>query len=125
MRQQDNAKHRKDKNEKDRLKKFLDATMQGPLYICISCHGRLFKISVRNFTEAMAKAIDEKIPITNCIADMNILTMVVTECSNSIKPPTYKQNELKVGSRFICETCWKYLKAGKLPPTSVMNSLKL
>ena len=26
LRQQDNAKHRKDKNEKDRLKKFLDAT---------------------------------------------------------------------------------------------------
>ena len=122
---QKNAKYRKDENEKDRLKKFLDATMQGPLYICISCHGRLFKISVRNFTEAMAKEIEEKIPIKNCIADMDILTMVVTENSNSIMTPAYKQNKLQVGSRFICETCWRYLKAGKLPPCSVMNSLAL
>ena len=125
LKRQKNAQYRKDENEKDRLKKFLDATMHGPLFICISCHGRLFKISVRNFTEAMAKEIEEKIPIKNCIADMDILTMVVTENSNSIMTPAYKQNKLQVGSRFICETCWRYLKAGKLPPCSVMNSLAL
>ena len=37
----------------------------------------------------------------------------------------FKKNKLEVGERFICETCPRYLKEGKLPPKSFKNSLEL
>ena len=36
-----------------------------------------------------------------------------------------RRKELEVGERFICETCLRYLKEGKLPPKSFKNCLEL
>ena len=37
------ARQRDDKNQVDRLKHFQETTMFGPLFICISCHGKMFR----------------------------------------------------------------------------------
>merc|ERR1711923_464494 len=59
-----------------------------------------------------------------CI-DLEAITTVVTKSRNINWPSEYKEDGLEVGSRFICETCLRYLKDGKLPPRSFKNSLEL
>ena len=41
------AKHRSDETEDNRLRNFLDASMYGPIFICICCHGKMFKTNVQ------------------------------------------------------------------------------
>merc|ERR1712029_954054 len=67
----------------------------------------------------------EKIPLERCIVDMNVVTKVQTEQHYLRVPATYKNNKGEVGTRFICETCLRYLKNGKIPPSCVMNQLRL
>ena len=117
--------YRSDESEYGRLRNFLDATMYGPIFICISCHGKMFRTNVQIYTAGIAKEISEKIPIESCIADENLATMVATTNRNTTLPVPYKNNILKIGSIFICNNCYKYLNLGKLPPSSVKNSLEL
>ena len=55
-----------------------------------------------------------------CIEDKNQVSKVETEISQGKTTGT-----IKSGSVFICKTCVRYLKAGKIPPSSVKNSLEL
>ena len=98
--------------------------MYGPLFLCISCHGKMFRNGVRIFTDSLQKEIDKKILLEDCIADFEVVTKVVTEHKKS-KMPLQLRNDMEVGTKFICDTCHTYLKDGKLPPSSVMNSLQL
>ena len=113
------------KNEKSRLRNFLEATLCGPQFICISCHIKFFKHGVQFFTEDLIKEIEEKISIENCIADMKVITRVMIEAKHVNIPSPHKKMKLDVGSRYICKTCVGYLKKGKMPPSSAMNSLIL
>ena len=63
---------RKVENEEHRLKAFRRSIMYGPIFVCISCHMKLFRIGVVEFTE---------FAINNCISDINVTTKVVTENS--------------------------------------------
>ena len=72
------AKYRNDESEDGRLRNFLDATMYGPIFICVCCHGKMFKTNVQFFTDETIKKIKEKIPIESCIVDVNLVTNVVT-----------------------------------------------
>ena len=98
--------------------------MYGPMFVCVSCQGKMFRCSVKILTNRVVEQIDQKIPIEDCI-DFDAVTKVITESRNVIFPPLFKKNELEVGERFICETCLRYLKGGKLPPKSFKNSLEL
>ena len=85
----------------------------------------MFKHSVQEFTDQLMKHLDQKIPLTTVIADMNILTRVITEYPNNPWSSANKKKKDKIGTRYICTYCVSYLKSGKMPPTCVMNSLQL
>merc|ERR1712107_620982 len=84
----------------------------------------MFRCSIRVLTDKVIEQIEKKMTIEDCI-DLEVITTVVTERENINWPSQHKKNDLTVGTRFICETCLKYLKDGKLPPKSFKNSLKL
>ena len=119
------AKHRKTESAADRLKEFREATMLGPIFICISCHMKLFKTNVRECTQDLLDTIDAKIPLSDCIHDLNVFTYIELEYSHLRVPASYKLSTDYAKKRYICNTCCTYLKKGKLPPVSVMNGLSL
>ena len=44
-----------DKDAYDRLRSFRESTMCGPVFVCVSCHGKMFKVAVQKFTENVAE----------------------------------------------------------------------
>ena len=126
---ENNRKWKDDQRNSDtaagRLKQFRMATMFGPIFTCISCHIKHFKSNVREFTNNVMATIEAKIPLKDCIADMNVITKVQIEHHNLRIPESSKDSREEFGKRYICETCLKHLKNGKLPPSSVMNGLQL
>ena len=120
----ESKKLQQDKTEVDRLRRFQESVMYGPLFVCVSCHGKMFRCSVKILTNRLVQQIDDRIPIQDCI-DFDVVTKVVTESRHVSLPPMFKNSQLEVGERFICETCLRYLKKGELPPKSFKNSLEL
>ena len=120
----ESKKLRHDKNEVDRLRRFQEAVMYGPMFVCCSCHGKMFRCTVKILTNKIIEQIDDKIPIEDCI-DLDVVTKVVTESRHCNWPSMFKKSQLEVGERFICDTCLRYLKVGKLPPRSHKNGLEL
>ena len=118
------AKNEQDDPDTVQLKAFRDQTMMGPVFICVSCHGKMFRVAVQKFTEDIEAEIDEKIAITECIANVNLITKVEIKSSKNEAPNSFQRNKT-IGERFICKTCLNYLRKGKLPPSSVMNNLQL
>ena len=112
------AKQRECNNELDRLKNFRDATMYGPIFLCISCHIKCFKTNVQLFKKDLIHQKYHKC-IGDCIDDENLKTRL------QVKMPNTSMIKDHVGETFICKNCVKYLKKGTIPPSSVMNSLKL
>ena len=112
-------RHRLVENEEQRLKLFLEDSLYGPVFICLSCHQRHFKTNVQIFS---ADAI--KMPLETCIIDMQPLRNVnFGQVITSKKEG--EEEKLKNQPHFICKTCLGYLKKNKLPPHSVMNGLEL
>ena len=119
------VKHRRiGTGSKNRLNRFREDIMYGPLFICICCHGKLFRHSVKDFTDQLKKQIDMKIPIASVIADMNVVTRVITEYPNN-PWSTANKKKTDIGTKYICTYCVGYLRCGKMPPTCVMNCLQL
>lgn len=112
-------------SSKSRLNRFREDIMYGPLFICICCHGKIFRHGVQEFTEKLMKQIGLKIPLHCVIADMNVLTRIVTEYPHNPWSSANKKKKDDIGTRYICSYCVSYLKCGKMPPTCVMNSLQL
>ena len=108
-----------------RLSKFREDTMYGPLFICISCHGQMFRHSVQEFTDQVMKQINGRIPLKSVIADMNVLTRIVTEYPHNPWSSYNKKKKDDIGTRYICSYCVSYLRSGNMPPTCAMNSLQL
>ena len=63
-----NLKLRQDKSEVDRLRRFQESVMYGPMFLCVSCHGKMFRCSVIILTNRIVQQIDQKIPIQDCIS---------------------------------------------------------
>ena len=107
------AKLRRVDGEEDRLYNFRVATLFGPVFHCISCHERKFQTSVQNFNERIRKKVGNKIPLEECIYNLDLTSGPVKKGEDSPK-------------KWICKTCLNsYLLKGKLPPNSVMNGLKI
>ena len=113
-----------EKSDLDRVREFRDQTMFGPIFVCVSCHGKMFKASVQKFTKKLAEEINEKIELETCIIDQNLMTKVEIDYIGYKEPDSFSKEKL-VGESFICKTCLNYLRRGKLPPSSVMNNLQL
>ena len=114
----------------DRLKQFRLATMIGPSYICVCCHGLRFKQSVGKLTDKLESKIDLIFPDPekDWISDRNLVSNIHIEWVNVDVPAEFKNSDGYAGGgyRYICKTCQMYLiKKKRLPPCAVMNGLQL
>ena len=100
-------------NESDRLKKFLEDTLFGAVFICLCCQQKHFQTNIQIFTPKVREGI--KIPLKECIEKMKMTY-------GSMSSPKLPQN---AQDQFICKTCLGYMKKRKVPPTSAMNGLRL
>ena len=82
----ESKKLRQDNSDVDRLRRFQEAVMYGPMFVCVSCHGKMFRCSVKILTNRIVAQIDKKIAIQDCI-DFDMVTKVVTESRNVNWPP--------------------------------------
>lgn len=112
-------KHRKIETAEDRLRAFRRATMFGPVFTCISCHIKHFESAVIIFTDKLADEIDAKIPLKECIYDINLVSKV---CRVKEGCQDWEKTDFK---KWICKTCVRHLRKGNLPCQSVMNNLQL
>ena len=113
------AKFRECNNEMDRLMNFRESTMYGPIFVCISCHIKCFISNVQLFNSDIIENDKFKqlgLTMKDCIEDVDLKSGVKTIYDGKVK---------KNRSKFICKTCLGYFKKGKIPPSSVKNSLEL
>ena len=68
----------------------------------------MFNLNVREFTNAVVAHFEEKVPLAQCIVDLNVITKVQTEPHYLRIPATFKNKEGDVGKRFI--SFWKIIK---------------
>ena len=118
------AKKKVDEGEFQRQKRFREATKFAAIFVCVSCHIKMFLGSVQEFTDNIKNKIKKHFPdLSVCIADQNI-TMKVNLQVMSNNNPKNADNEISQRT-YICKNCFSYLKRGKLPPMSVKNNLEL
>ena len=97
------VKLRKVRGEEDRLYKFRQATLYGPIFVCVSCHQRTNRSNVQAFNENCRAKIAKKIPLERCMYEQNLTSGPVMKGDDDRKP-------------WICKTCYNsYLLKGKLP----------
>ena len=95
-----------------RQEKFFQTVKYGPIFICICCHRKLFETGVKEIKD-MRVFIEELDMIRECLFDDVI-------GSESLRSDFFVMN-----SYFVCLTCDKYIKRGKLPPMSNQNKLSV
>ena len=107
------------------MKDFLASSVLGPVFICISCHIKMFRSNVVVFSESLQEELDKKMKLDQFIIDMDVFSKVKIEHANLNMPVNYKQGENYEKERYICQTCVRHVKKGNLPPSCVMNGLSL
>ena len=102
---------------KERLKRFREKTQYGPIFVCSSCHQKLFEHEVvqlektfqdevnRTYDGASEKYIDHKVPISLFIKEGSIIT--------------------RKESNYICKSCKRFISKGKMPKLNKNNGLKV
>ena len=99
--------------EKKRLKRFRQITMYNAIFTCICCQRNLFECNITKFTNKLCIEIETKKP--------GLYLRAVEIIGSS----PIMVNVNGIGSAYICLACKRHLKAGKLPPMSTMNGLKI
>ena len=108
-----NRKYKQEKKDKEkcydatmRRKKFLEAVVRGPIFLCSCCHQMLYKKSVTIITEKMREKIGNK--------------------SEEVYNTYLRFETISVeGKYYLCSTCRYTLSAGKIPAMAVANGLNL
>ena len=120
-------KKRKTENSVDRRRQFELFTMLGPVFICVCCHMKMFRHSVKILTKEMEAKIDAlMLDVCDWIQDRSLRTKVSIKWPNLKVPAAYKNSEnYGQGERFICSTCQGKLMKKKLPSVAVKNNLEL
>ena len=111
-----------------RLKAFLQGTMHNAIFICTCCHVRCFQSNVIQFTNVIQDKISSKNPsiLQKCIPKEQILSKFQTQHSHEKWSDSFRDEEKKkMGKKYICNTCLKYLKNNKMPPSCVKNGLEI
>ena len=100
-------------SEKKRLRKFKRSTMFNAIFTCLCCQRNLFECNVSQFTTQLLAEIETKKPgIYEKAIEMVNSTPITVNVNGSEES-------------YICIACKKHLKAGKLPPMSAKNGLKI
>ena len=115
------AKSRKIETQNERLKAFLEATLYGCIFICISCHRKCFETNVQEYTEKIGMAIHKARP--GLVEEATGGCLVRTLIHKPKRDRKLTSNE--TGMTYICLTCKSHLIKGKLPPMAVGNRLQL
>ena len=104
-------KHRKVETRSDRLREFREATKYNAIFLCICCQQRMFESNVRLYTDKLRNEINgiKHDHVDSCVEDV-------------LKTKTFIGGE---GYDYICLTCVRHMKRGKVPPMSAMNRLQL
>ena len=119
IQESDKSRHknsRQSKSEVDRLKRFNKAVIFGPIFVCSSCEQKMFRDNVTKIDEKFEKLIDSISP--------ELFKETIPE---KLRLSIDLEHNGKVTDNlsFICNTCKKYLKWGKIPPMSAANNLRL
>jgi hypothetical protein len=88
----------------ERLRRFRHAVKYGAIFVCSSCHQRLFENGVTLITERFKQEIEIRNP---------------GNYDNSVEE--IKQHIKKKPGAYICHTCKETLKKGKMPCMSIKN----
>ena len=115
---QDNQKYRKLKdqhvNELERRRRFHEAVLFGPIFICSCCHRKMYENGVTKLTHESEINFDKTKTgfYRSCIPN-DILVRV--NLNGTIEKTGY----------YICHTCKSSMKLGKIPSMSVNNGLRI
>ena len=110
-------KHRVCETAEARLRAFLETTLFGSIFLCLSCQTWQFQTNVQEYSNNLKIVIAEKISREKWLEDAN-----PRENLNMGMPSSPK---LKIKPDVLCNTCVNYLKKGKTSPSNVKNGLKL
>ena len=94
---------------KKRLRKFMQQTMFNAIFTCSCCQRNLFDCNVSNI-------------------DSKLITYIETKKPGLFQRAIEHQIQVKINgktSSYICHACKKHLKAGKMPPMSAKNGLRI
>ena len=86
----------------------------GPIFVCSCCHQTLFINQVDEYTQKLKEEIDK--------ADQNIREKCIEE---DISVDLGRDGEEDIIQVFLCKSCKRYLKAGKMPKLCTKNGLEV
>ena len=109
-------KQAKHKTDLERLLSFQKATRYGPIFVCSSCDQMMYHNGVCKLDENLTDKLKSK--------NIDSYNKVLADNIQEISLETSEQKAPDI-SAYICFTCKKHLKDGKLPPMSRANSLQL
>ena len=116
-----NSEYHKKKKRKigswERFKRFRTATRYGPIFICSSCHQKLFEHQVISLDESFEKEINEKYneAFTKNV-DEKVKVSILVQVRNEVRDK---------GLNYICKTCKRFLIKGKMPKLNKNNGLNV
>ena len=98
-----------------RIGSFRKRVQYGPIFVCSSCHQKLFSQQVEKLTKTLKDTIDEvDRDIRNACIDDEILVDLGRDKDGNHDKCAY-----------ICKSCKKYLLKGKLPKLCIYNGLEI
>ena len=113
----ENVRQRKEKSyskltPQKRLLNFRRRVQYGPIFVCSSCHQKLFENQVEEITDEIRKIIDnvDSGIRAECVEDEVLIDLGRNAVGNEIKS-------------FFCKSCKWYLIRGKMPKLCVKNGL--
>ena len=107
---------KQNRSELQRLKNFRSATRHGPIFVCSSCEQKMFRNGVCKLDTPLKEKLKEKnVEIYDKVFAHDLIPITIHDC----------QNEEPTTDFYLCFTCKKHLKNGKLPPMSAANGLSL
>ena len=114
----ENARQRKAKSSSNvtadkRLLNFRKRIQYGPIFVCSSCHQKLFENQVEHITEEIRNMIDN--------ADPGIRAESMEE--EIIMDLGINADDSKIEFSFLCKSCKWYLIRGKRPKFCTKNGL--
>ena len=107
------TQERQNQTEQRRLKRFLRSTMYNAIFPCICCQRLLFECNVRKVDTALIADVEtKKKGLWKTAIDLKDIEKLKVRIDGTAET-------------YICLACKGHLKAGKIPPMSTMNGLKV
>ena len=112
--------YRKKHSELARMKKFKERIRYGPIFVCSSCNQKMFQNGVCELDNKLQDKLKEKnLDAYQKVFENDLIQIpIILDC-------VLKKHKEEEPKAYICFTCKKHLKQGKIPPMSTANGLGL